>query len=135
MAERHRLRRLDLPRRRQPTSSESGRLRQRWKRSQEKLKGSLQKLLRSAQNRRSVKETMPQSRVRMMNRECGDVTFVGLFIEPHSNVAWQPCAQTAVAESFATPDKNVRLADEWAIVLRFVFLSGLWGVGRGGHVV
>ena len=59
--------------------------------------------------------------------ECGDVTFAGLFfIEPHSNVAWQPCAQTAVAESFAAPDKNVRLADEWAIVLRFVFLSGLW---------
>ena len=77
---------------------------------------------------------MPQSRVRRMN-ECGDVTFVGLFIEPHSNVAWQPCAQTAVAESFATPDKNVRLADEWAIASRLLFLSGLWGVGRWGHVV
>ena len=90
---------------------------------------------------------MPQSRVRRMN-ECGDVTFVGLFIEPHSNVAWQSCDQTAVAESIATPDKNVRLADEWAIVLRFVFLStqraiglrlvflsGLRVVDRGGHVV
>ena len=78
---------------------------------------------------------MPQSRVSLLMSECGDVTLVWHFIEPHSNVAWQPCAQTAVAESFATPDKNVRLADERAIVLRFVFLSGLWGVGRGGHVV
>ena len=78
-----------------------------------------------SRNRRSVKERMPQSRVSLMQSECRDVTFVWLFIEPHPNVA----------ESFATPDKNVRLADEWAIVLRFVFLSGLWGFGRGGHVV
>ena len=53
-------------------------------------------------------QSRPQSRFRLKMSEWGDVTFVWLFIEPHSNVAWQSCAQTAVAESFATPDKNVR---------------------------
>ena len=61
------------------------------------------------------------------------MTFVGLFIEPHSNVAWQPCAQTAVAESFAAPDKNVRLADEWAIVSRLInfFFFPVCGASAG----